>query len=183
MTLSRISSSLPRLRPEVAINSDRSQFLPHRCEERHRRFLPPFRSQEAGSREFSKPSAGSRGEATRNRIHTAPSDRRLSLARSPSLSPSLHSIRFITAKPRFPWTRNFSRTGKSSHLSNYPTKKRSSCYRDALHQLPARFYTALQFKAPTDCNRTSPRLWIHWPLPFSPRLDGAGPVPRFSPIH
>ena len=108
----------------------------------------------------------------------------LTLARSlPILSPSLHSIRFITAKARFPWTRNFSRTGTSSLLSNYPTKKRSPCYRDALHQLPPRSHTALQFEAPTDCNRTSPRLWIHWPLPFSPRLDGAGPVPRFSPIH
>lgn len=43
-----------RSRREVAINSDRSQFLCHRCEERSRRFLPSRRSQEAGSREFSK---------------------------------------------------------------------------------------------------------------------------------
>lgn len=121
-------------------------------------------------------SAGSRGEATRNRNHTAPSDCRLSLA--------LHLYRlFYTAFDSSQRGHGFTGQGivgiraEAVSYQNYPTKKRSPCYRDALLPLPPRFHTTLQFKAPTACNRTPPRLCTHWRLPFSPRLDGAGPVP------
>ena len=102
--------------------------------------------------------------------------------RSPSSSPSLRSIQFITAKPQLPRTRTCWKASRSSLLSDYPTKKRSPCYRNALHPPPPPFHTTLQSKAPTAGNRTSSRFWLHWRLPFSPRLDGAGPVLRPSPI-
>lgn len=72
----------------------------------------------------------------------------------------------------------------SSLLSNHLTKNRSPCYRDALLSPPPfRFHTTLQPRTPTACDRTSPRFWFHWRLLFLPRLDGAGPAPRFFPTH
>lgn len=92
VTLSRISSSLPRpRRREVAINSDRSQSLRHRCEERPRRFLSPNLSQEAGSREFSKTVQDREGGDAKPKPHSP----RLSDCRRLSLA--LHLYRLLYA--------------------------------------------------------------------------------------
>jgi hypothetical protein len=183
-----------RLRAEVAINYAAPSFFCHRCEGRPPRFLPASRSQKAASLESSN--TVRHREGTQRETETQPPVRLPTLAPSPSVSPFLCSIQFIiTTKPQFHGTRSRREDNKRRRrrkrrkekkgvsYQNHSAKKRSPCCRDALFSPPPRFEAISQLRAPTACNRNSPRFWIHWPLNFLPRLEGAGPALGFSQNH